>query len=278
MFSSNNGYSLADIAAVTDGNRGGFFGNGFGGDGWWIIILFLFAFGGWGGNGGWFGNGGNSGVGSAAFQGALTRADWSDEINFSDLDHAVRDTRVDLSNDYHNLSTNVIQGICDLNGTINSGVNSINTNISNLGYQLQSGINDVNVNNMQNTYAIGSQITALGNQMSSCCCDTRFQIERGFADTNYNLATQVNNIRQDICTQTRDITDNANANTRAILDFLTNSKMEDLRDENQALKFAASQAAQNTYLVDQLRPCPIPAYNVPNPYCCNGGYFNNYNY
>ena len=278
MFSSNNGYSLADIAAVTDGNRGGFFGNGFGGDGWWIIILFLFAFGGWGGNGGWFGNGGNSGVGSAAFQGALTRADLTDEINFSDLDHAVRDTRVDLSNDYHNLSTNVIQGICDLNGTINSGVNSINTNISNLGYQLQSGINDVNVNNMQNTYAIGSQITALGNQMSSCCCDTRFQIERGFADTNYNLATQVNNIRQDICTQTRDITDNANANTRAILDFLTNSKMEDLRDENQALKFAASQAAQNTYLVDQLRPCPIPAYNVPNPDCCNGGYFNNYNY
>lgn len=279
MFSSNNGYSLADIAAVTDNNRGGgFFGNGFSGDGWWIIILFLFAFGGWGGNGGWFNGGGNSGVGGAAFQGALTRADLTDEINFSDLDHAVRDTRVDLSNDYHNLSTNVLQGICDLNGTINTGVNSINTNLSNLGYQLQSGINDVNVSNMQNTYAIGSQITALGNQMSSCCCDTRFQIERGFADTNYNLATQVNGIRQDICDQTRDIVENQNANTRAILDRLTSDKMADLRDENQALKFAASQAAQNNYLVDQLRPCPIPAYNVPNPYCCNGGCYNNYNY
>ena len=277
MFSSNNGYSLADIAAVTDGNRGGFFGNGFGGDGWWIIILFLFAFGGWGGNGGWFGNG-NGSFNSAAMQGALTRADLTDEINFSDLDHAVRDTRVDLSNDYHNLSTNVIQGICDLNGTINSGVNSINTNLSNLGYQLQSGINDVNVNGMQNTYAIGSQITALGNQMSSCCCDMRYQVEKGFSDTNYNLATQVNGIRQDICDQTRDIVENQNANTRAILDRLTIDKMADLRDENQALKFAASQAAQNNYLVDQLRPCPIPAYNVPNPYCCNGGYFNNYNY
>ena len=213
----------------------------------------------------------------AAFQGALTRADLTDEINFSDLDHAVRDTRVDLSNDYHNLSTNVIQGICDLNGTINSGVNSINTNLSNLGYQLQSGINDVNVNNMQNTYAIGSQITALGNQMASCCCDTRFQIERGFADTNYNLATQVNGIRQDICDQTRDIVENQNANTRAILDRLTNDKIADLQNENQTLKFAASQAAQNQYLVDQLRPCPIPAYNVPNPFCCNG-YYNNYNY
>ena len=277
MFSSNNGYSLADIAAVTGGNNnGGFFGNGFGGDGWWIFILFLFAFGGWG-NGGWFGNGNNSGVGSAAFQGALTRADLTDEINFSDLDHAVRDTRVDLSNDYHDLSTNVLQGICDLNGTINNVGNSINTNLNNLGYQLQSGINDVNVNGMQNTYALGSQLTALGNQISSCCCDMRYQVEKGFSDTNYNLATQMNAVRQDICDQTRDIVENQNANTRAILDRLTNDKIADLRDENQALKFAASQAAQNNYLVDQLRPCPIPAYNVPNPFCCNG-YYNSLNY
>ncbi len=277
MFSSNNGYSLADIAAVTgSNNNGGFFGNGFGGDGWWVLILFLFAFGGWG-NGGWFGNGNNSGVGSAAFQGALTRADLTDEINFSDLDHAVRDTRVDLSNDYHNLSTNVLQGICDLNGTINMGVNSINTNLNNLGYQLQSGINDVNVNGMQNTYAIGSQITALGNQMASCCCDMRYQVEKGFSDTNYNLATQMNAVRQDICDQTRDIVENQNANTRAILDRLTNDKIAELQNENQTLKFAASQAAQNQYLVDQLRPCPIPAYNVPNPFCCNG-YYNSLNY
>ena len=275
MFSSNNGYSLADIAAATGNNNGGFFGNGFGGDGWWIIILFLFAFGGWGFGGNGFWGGGNSGTNGAAFQGALTRADLTDEINFSDLDRAVRDTRVDLSNDYHDLSTNVLQGICDLNGTINGVGNAINSNITNLGYQLQSGINDVNVNNMQNTYAIGSQITALGNQMASCCCDTRFQIERGFADTNYNLATQVNGIRQDICDQTRDIVENQNANTRAILDRLTNDKIADLQNENQTLKFAASQAAQNQYLVDQLRPCPIPAYNVPNPYCCSG-YYNNF--
>lgn len=288
MFSSNNGYSLADIAAAT-GNRGdGLFGDGFGGGAWWIIILFLFAFGGFGfgGNGFWGGNGGFNG---AAMQGALTRADLNQELGFSDLQHTMRNTREDLSSDYHDLSTNILQGICDLQGnlcnnfattnaTINSVGNSINTNLNNLGYQLQAGINDVNVNNMQNTYAIGSQITALGNQMASCCCDTRFQIERGFADTNYNLATQVNGIRQDICDQTRDIVENQNANTRAILDRLTSDKMADLRDENQALKFAASQAAQNTYLVDQLRPCPIPAYNVPNPYCCNGGCYNNYNF
>ena len=39
--------------------------------------------------------------------------------------------------------------------------------------------------------------------------------------------------------------------------------------ENTNLKFAASQAAQNTYLINQLRePCPVPAYVVPNPNCC----------
>jgi len=289
MFNSNNGYSLADIAAVTgDRNNGGFFGGNGWGDGWWIIILFLFAFGGFGfGGNGWFG--GNGGFNGAAAQGALTRADLNQEMGFSDLQHTMRNTREDLSSDYHDLSTNILQGVCDLQGVISNGFattnatvngvgNSINTNLNNLGYQLQSGINDVNVNGMQNTYAIGSQITALGNQMSSCCCDTRFQIERGFADTNYNLATQLNAVNQSICDQTRDLIDNQNANTRAILDRLTNDKLADLRDENQALKFAASQAAQNNYLVDQLRPCPIPAYNVPNPYCCNGGCYNNYNY
>lgn len=284
MFSSNNGYSLADIAAATRNNDG--FGFGDGNGAWWIIILFLFGFGGFGfgGNGFW----GNGGFNGAAAQGALTRADLNQELGFSDLQHTMRNTREDLSGDFHDLSTSVMQGVCDLqsnlcnnfattNATINSLGNSINTNLNNLGYQLQSGINDVNVNGMQNTYAIGSQITALGNQMASCCCDMRYQVEKGFSDTNYNLATQVNGIRQDICDQTRDIVENQNANTRAILDRLTSDKMADLRDENQALKFAASQAAQNTYLVDQLRPCPIPAYNVPNPYCCNG-YYNSYNF
>ena len=65
------------------------------------------------------------------------------------------------------------------------------------------------------------------------------------------------------------IIDNANSNSRAILDFLTQSKLSDLQAENQGLKLAASQAAQNSYLVSQLRPSPIPAYTVQNPYCCN---------
>ena len=39
-----------------------------------------------------------------------------------------------------------------------------------------------------------------------------------------------------------------------------------------AYQLAASQAAQNNYLVSTLRPSPSPAYVVANPYCCNSGY------
>jgi hypothetical protein len=51
---------------------------------------------------------------------------------------------------------------------------------------------------------------------------------------------------------------------------LTQDKIAALTAENQTLKFAASQQAQNAYLVSELgQKCPIPAYVVPNPYCCN---------
>ena len=53
----NDMMSPADVVALTNRNNDGMFG---GNGAWWIIILFLFAFVGWGGNG-WGGNG-NSGA------------------------------------------------------------------------------------------------------------------------------------------------------------------------------------------------------------------------
>ena len=51
-----------------------------------------------------------------------------------------------------------------------------------------------------------------------------------------------------------------------------NAQIQAQQQQITALQLAASQAAQNNYLVEQLRPCPIPAYTVPNPFCCNTGY------
>lgn len=62
-------YSLADIAAATGNGRNN--DGMFGGDGsWWIIVLFIFAFFGWGNNG--WGNNGNGGGYAAT---AATQAD-----------------------------------------------------------------------------------------------------------------------------------------------------------------------------------------------------------
>ena len=232
---NNSGYSLSDIAAISGRNNGndGMFGD----NGWWIILLFLFA--GWGRNGG-FGFGGGD-AGNCATQ-ADVRAAVDQQTLISKLDQQT-------------------YGLADsayaLNNAITAGFHGVDTAICNLGYNTQAGFN------------------ALATQMSSCCCETQRILERGFADTNYNMATQACDTRRAIADSTRDIIDNQNAGVRSILDFLTQDKIAALTAENQSLKFAASQSAQNAYLVGQLRePCPVPAYVVPNPNCCYNGYGN----
>ena len=211
------GYNLSDIAAVT-GNRSG--DGMFGDNGWWIILLFLFA--GWGRGFGGFGGGGYD---AAPATQADVRAAVDQQTLISKLDQQT-------------------YGLADstyaLNNAITNGFHGVDTAICTLGYNMQGGFN------------------ALGHQISDCCCETGRAIERGFAETNYNLATQA-------CDTRRAIEDS----TRSILDFLTQDKIATLAAENQSLKFAASQAAQNAYLVGELRPAPIPAYTVANPYCCN---------
>lgn len=214
---NGKGYNLSDIAAVT-GNRGG--DGMFGDNGWWIILLFLFA--GWGRGFGGFGGGGYE---AAPATQADVRAAVDQQTLISKLDQQT-------------------YGLADstyaLNNAITTGFHGVDTAICTLGYNMQGGFN------------------ALGHQISDCCCETGRAIERGFAETNYNLATQA-------CDTRRAIEDS----TRSILDFLTQDKIATLAAENQSLKFAASQAAQNAYLVGELRPAPIPAYTVANPYCCN---------
>ena len=231
---NGKGYNLSDIAAVTrNGNGDGMFGD----NGWWIILLFLFAGWGRGFGGGMFGGDGGSGLPCATQ--ADVRAAVDQQTLISKLD-------------------NQTYGLADstyaLNNSITSGFHGVDTAICTLGYNMQGGFN------------------TLAHQISDCCCENGRAMERGFADLGYAMATQACDTRRAISDSTRDIIDSNNAGVRSILDFLTNDKIATLTAENQSLKFAASQAAQNAYLVSELRPCPIPAYNVPNPYCCNTYY------
>ena len=248
---NGKGYNLSDIAAVTGNNRGGSGDGMFGDNGWWIILLFLFA--GWGGRGGGFGNNGGGGMGN--------------EYTFMTPWATQNDVRAAV--DQQTLISKLDQqtyGLADstyaLNNSITSGFHGVDNAICNLGYQTQQGFN------------------ALAHQMSDCCCETQRIIERGFCDTNYNLASQAAATQRAISESTRDIIDSNNAGVRSILDFLTQDKIATLTAENQSLKFAASQAQQNAFIAanqeaqtaELIRrldtPCPVPAYVVPNPNCC----------
>lgn len=254
MFNSSNcGYSLADIAAATGGNnRNGGFGND--GGAWWIIILFLFCFMGWGDEG--MGGGRSSG-------GSTTRAAVGYGFDFQNLDNQVRGVQQGLCDGFYAMNTGMLNGFCDLTNAVNSGFHGVDNAICTLGYQTQQGFSNALMAGMQNTNAITAQLTNIAAQNASCCCETQRQIERGFCDVNYNLATQSCQTRQAICDSTRDIIDNQNAGVRSILEFLTQDKIANLQAENQALKLTASQQAQNAYLISQLGPkTPIPAYPV----------------
>ena len=141
-----------------------------------------------------------------------------------------------------------------------------------------------------NGYETRSAITDLGYRLQDCCCQT----QRAIDGVNYNMAANTNAIQQTLYGSTRDILENNNNNTRAILDFLTQDKISTLTAENQALKFQASQTAQNAFITanqdaqtaELIRrlgaDCPVNAYVVqpPTPVtfptnCC--GQFTGYN-
>ena len=244
----NGGYNLSDIAAVT-GNRNGNGDGMFGDNGWWIILLFLFA--GWGGRGFGGGFGGGGGADAGFMIPWATQADVRSAVDQQTLISK-------LDNQTYGLADSTYA----LNSSLMNGFHGVDNAICTLGYTIQSGFN------------------TLGHQISDCCCETGRAIERGFADTNYNMATQACDTRRAIADSTRDIIDANNAGVRSILDFLTQDKIAALTAENQTLKFAASQANQNAFitanqeaqtaeLIRRLAtPCPVPAYVVPNPNCC----------
>lgn len=236
------------------GNNGGF-GNGFGGDWAWIILLLLL---GWGNNG-WGGNGGFGGGYGAEYP-------W-------------------LANGQQNIMTNTNNGFRDQ--LINDGITSIRDGIGNLQTQLCNCCGDVqmalangfagveqgaNARQMANMQSIFGVQSALQN----CCCENR----AGLADLKYTVATENCADRQALNEGVRDIIASQTAGTQRILDQLCADKIDAKNDEiaqlRQQLNMASlreSQTAQNAFIqrgftdeVDQLynrlSNCPVPSTPV----------------
>ena len=142
-----------------------------------------------------------------------------------------------------------------INGGLCDGFYAVNNS-------LLTGFGNAELSRANQQAALMQQLNAMQMQAANCCCENRAAI----AQVRYDMASQACDTRNTVNTAARDIIDNQNQNSRAILDFLTQSKLQDLQSENQGLKLAASQAAQNNYLISQLRPTPIPAYASCNPW------------
>ena len=271
MFGSN-GLSAADVAAVVRNNDGccnnggygmmnGIGGYGFG-EGWWVIIILMALFGGFGYGGFGYGGAGMRGGNGCGCEAAVATV--------GDIQRGFDNQGV--TNKLNGLENGLADGFYAMNNSMLTGFNGVQSAIQNSAmnamqntFTLQQAIQSDTVANMQNT-------NALATQLANCCCENR----TGFQQVGYNLATQGNAIQVAIANQTQALMQNQNDNYRALHDEIVANRMEDMRTENanlrsqiQALNLAASQANQNTYLVNQLRPCPQPAYIVANPFCCN---------
>lgn len=235
--SLSDGAPMMTMPVAPANNYGG--GMGMWGDNWiWIIVLFLF---GWGRNG--FGNNGNGSGG-------------------------VMDGYV-LTSDFANIERKldaVNNGICDSTFALN---NAITGGFATTTQALNNGFQTAELSRANQQASLMQQLNAMQMQAQECCCENRAAI----AQVRYDMATQACDTRNTVQSATRDIIDNQNQNSRAILDFLTQSKLQDLQTANQELRLQASQAAQTNdirnYVSGQLayyNPRPVPSFAVPAPY------------
>lgn len=230
MFNNSTGFTMPVMPATYGGGYGsnGMFGDG----GWWAILILFALFGGFGRGGFGFGGYGGEGVGACA-----TQADVRNAVDQQTLISKLDQQTYGLSDSTYALNNAITGGFNGVQQTLCQGFNGVNTT-------MLQGFNGIQ------------------SQLAGCCCD----IERGIEGVNYNIATQICDVKHTMSDNTRDIIENQNCNTRSILDFLVNDKIATLQAENQNLKLQASQAAQNAYLVNELRPCPVPAYITCSPF------------
>ena len=183
---------------------------------------------------------------------------------------------------------------CDINA-VQTALNTINTSVSKIAC-------DTKLASCEVINAITSGNANLASQLANCCCQT----QRSIDSVNLNLTQMNADNRLSICQQTNTLqnaitggfnnlmTDNASkfnvigakidAQTQMINDKFCQlemremqNKIDTLRAEKSALELGLSQSAQTANIVNQLRPCPVPAYLTCNPFGCNGG-FTGYGY
>lgn len=237
--------------------------NGFGGDGsWllWVIFLFflfpLFGRNGWGGNDG--GCGGGAGAPGLA---GLINNDNGRELLMS----AIQGNGQAINNLATNLNCSV--------GQIQQAINGVSAKVAEVGCQ-------VGLSSQQIINAIQAGNASIASQMAQCCCDVKTAIERQGYEGRLATIEQTQTLTSSSNTQFNILGAKIDAQTQLLSEkFCELEKREmqreiqQLRDEKQGYQMSALTQQQTQNLVNQLRPCPVPAYLTCNPF---GGTYNGY--
>lgn len=264
----NGSDMVMPVAPMYGGGNGGF-GNGFGGDWAWIILLLLL---GWGNNG-W---GGNGYGGNGDFPWLMTgQQNINANTNSGFRDAMINDGITSIRDGISGLSTQLCNCCGDMQMALANGFAGV-----------EQGANARQIANMQTAFAgqtaMNQGFNSVQSQLANCCCENRL----ASADLKYTIATENCADRAAISDGIRDVIANQTASTQRILDQLCNDKIEQkndiiaqLRSElmyargqaSQDVQTAAIQAGQRALAneVEQyVLPTPRPAYIVQNPNCC----------
>lgn len=276
---NGGGLSPADMAAVMRGGNGN--GWGFGNDGgaWWILILFLFAFTG----NGWGGYGGGGGTPYVA-------ADVQRGFDQQATSAGIAALQAQVGNGFADAAVAQCQGNANITAAITNGQYAT--------AQAVTGAKDtINSTLYANQLANNQTMNGIAMSLQNCCCENR----AGLADLKYTVATENCADRQAISDGLRDLMTQNTANTNAIvqsqnsgfqsvLDKLCQLELDNVKQENERLRtqlnmagLAASQTAQTAQIlqgqnaqtqavINSCCPKPVPAYVVPSPCGCNGGF------
>ena len=265
---AGSGLSLADIAAVTNKNNDGGFGDG---NGWWILII-LFALFGWGNNG--YGNNGSNGGSNGG-------------DNVTVVPVPMYGGGYGFGGGWGAFDAASMQRGFD-NSTMIGKVDRLGDGIAQLGYDqlaqmntLGRAIDQVNYNTERaanaNAVATMQQFNALSTQLANCCCDNRADIaalKSAMEASDCSIKTLMNQLFQQL--QWQDM-QNAQALTQLINQKFCDLSMAQKDETIAALRTQLSQCGDQNmanWIVNQLKgvinPTPQPAFLVPNPNgCCN---------
>lgn len=214
---------------------GGFAGDG----GWWILLLFIILFGGWGGYGNGYGNGGAGTI----------------EVN-NDMQRGFDQAAV--TNSLGNISSALADGFAG------AEVSRCNAQ-ANLTGQISALALNQATNACDNRAAIADLKYVVSQENAS----DRTELQNSVRDVLEAIQNSTTQINDKLCQQEIDAlkAENANLQTQINLAALQGSQAA------QTAAIVADNAQQTAALISNLgEKAPIPAYVVANPNGCNCGY------